>query len=50
MRSLASTISKFDVVAVQEIKDASQESVKRLKTDVDKFGTDYGCVPEPRLG
>ena len=50
MEILANTISRFDVVAVQEIRDKTGNAVKDLEVAVDNLGTNYDFIAGPRLG
>ena len=50
MQILATTISKFDIVAIQEIRDKSGTAIQKLETAVDALGTDYAVIIGPRLG
>lgn len=50
MNILASIISNFDVVAIQEIRDGSGTAIKKLETAVDEKGVNYEYVIGPRLG
>jgi len=47
---LAKTISQFDIVAIQEIRDASGTAIKNLESAVNAMGTDYEYRIGPRLG
>ena len=47
---LAKTITQFDIVAIQEIRDASGMAIRELEHAVDSMGTDYKVVLGPRLG
>ena len=42
MGILASIISQFDVVAIQEIRDKSGRAVKSLEVLIDNLGVNYG--------
>ncbi len=50
MKVLAQTITNFDIVAIQEIRDKSGTAIKKLETVVDALGTDYDYIIGPRLG
>lgn len=50
MDILARTISRFDIVAIQEIRDATGTAIVKLENAVDSLGSDYGVVAGPRLG
>lgn len=50
METLAKTLSRFDVVAIQEIRDKSSEAIKALEERVDALGQDYTALTGPRLG
>ncbi len=50
MEILARTISGFDIVAIQEIRDISDTAIERLEEEVDALGTDYDYIIGPRLG
>lgn len=50
MEILAGTISRFDIVAVQEIRDKTGSAVKDLEVAVDNLGENYDFVIGPRLG
>lgn len=47
---LAETISKFDIVAIQEIRDKAGTAIEKLVAEVDALGIDYAYVIGPRLG
>jgi len=47
---LAKTITQFDIVAVQEIRDKSGTAIRELEHAVDTMGTDYKVIIGPRLG
>ena len=47
---LAKTITQFDIVAVQEIRDKSGTAIRELEHAVDTMGTDYEYIIGPRLG
>jgi endonuclease/exonuclease/phosphatase family metal-dependent hydrolase len=47
---LAKTITQFDIVAVQEIRDKSGTAIKSLEHAVDTMGADYKYIIGPRLG
>ena len=50
MDILARTISKFDLVAIQEIRDKTGTAINDLEAAVDSLGTDYDYIIGPRLG
>ena len=50
MEILAETISDFDIVAIQEIRDESGTAIEELEKAVDAIGDDYSYVIGPRLG
>lgn len=50
MDVLAKTIARFDIVAIQEIRDASGTAIKALEAKVDALGVDYSTIVGPRLG
>ena len=50
MSILASIISNFDIVAIQEIRDKSGTAIKKLENAVDAKGINYEYVIGPRLG
>ena len=50
MAALGATISHFDVVAIQEIRDKSGRAIHALEHEVDALGRDYETVIGPRLG
>jgi endonuclease/exonuclease/phosphatase family metal-dependent hydrolase len=50
MQVLAETISGFDIVAVQEIRDSSGTAIAQLEEAVDSLGKDYAVITGPRLG
>ena len=50
MDILAKTIARFDIVAIQEIRDASGTAIIDLENAVDLLGSDYEVVVGPRLG
>ena len=50
MDILADTISKFDLVAIQEIRDKTGTAINDLEAAVDALGTDYDYIVGPRLG
>ncbi len=50
MEILAKTISSFDIVAIQEIRDKSGTAIKKLEVAVDALGTNYDFIIGPRLG
>ena len=50
MDILARTITEFDIVAIQEIRDASGTAIVDLENEVDALGEDYTTIVGPRLG
>lgn len=50
METLGHTIKRFDIVAIQEIRDKSGTAIKALEKQVDDLGRDYDVVVGPRLG
>ena len=50
MQTLINIISNFDIVAIQEIRDASGTAIKALEDDVDSLGVDYDYIIGPRVG
>jgi endonuclease/exonuclease/phosphatase family metal-dependent hydrolase len=50
MSILANTISRFDIVAIQEIRDKSGTAIKKLEEAIDATGSDYTVIIGPRLG
>lgn len=50
MDILAQTITEFDIVAIQEIRDASETAIVDLENEVDALGEDYTTIVGPRLG
>jgi endonuclease/exonuclease/phosphatase family metal-dependent hydrolase len=50
MSILAEIISRYDIVAIQEIRDKSGEAINALEAEVDALGTDYSYIIGPRLG
>jgi len=50
MEVLASIISQFDIVAIQEIRDKSGKAIKDLEVAVDDLGENYDFIIGPRLG
>ena len=50
MKVLAQTVARFDLVAIQEIRDKSGTAIKKLETMVDDLGNLYGVILSPRLG
>jgi endonuclease/exonuclease/phosphatase family metal-dependent hydrolase len=50
MKNLAETISHFDLIAIQEIRDSSGTAVKALEKAVDSIGDNYDVIVGPRLG
>ena len=50
MHILAAIISQFDIVAIQEVKDASGAAIQSLEAQVDALGRDYAYIVSPRLG
>lgn len=50
MNILARIIVKFDIVAIQEIRDKSGIAIKRLEALIDNHGEDYSVITGDRLG
>lgn len=50
METLSHIIARFDVVAIQEIRDKSGTAIKALEKRVDDLGGDYALIIGPRLG
>lgn len=50
MEVLTETISRFDIVAIQEIRDKTGTAIKSLETAVDNLGVNYEVSIGPRLG
>lgn len=50
MEVLAKIIARYDIVAIQEIRNASGQAIKDLEAAVDTLGTDYEVIVGPRLG
>ena len=50
MKTLGKIITRFDIVAIQEIRDKSGRAIKALEKEVDALGQDYAVVIGPRLG
>jgi endonuclease/exonuclease/phosphatase family metal-dependent hydrolase len=50
MEILAQTITNFDIVAIQEIRDKSGTAIKKLEVAVDSLGVNYDYIIGPRLG
>lgn len=50
MEILTKTISQFDIVAIQEIRDKSGTAIKALEVAVDALGENYDYLLGPRLG
>lgn len=50
MEILAETISQYDIVAIQEIRDKTGTAIKKLEVKVDSLGTNYDFKIGPRLG
>ena len=50
METLGETLTRFDLVAIQEIRDKSGRAIKALEAKVDSLGRDYSVVIGPRLG
>ncbi len=50
MKVLAKTITQFDVIAIQEIRDKSGTAIRKMEAEVDALGTDYDHLIGPRLG
>ncbi len=50
MKVLAEIITRFDLVAIQEIRDKSGAAIRKLAAEVDALGTPYALLVSPRLG
>ena len=50
MQKLAEIVSEYDIVAIQEIRDATGTAIEVLESAVDSLGTDYEYIIGPRLG
>ncbi len=50
MAIIAYTISQFDIVAIQEIRDKKETAIPVLENMVDALGTDYTYITSVRLG
>lgn len=50
LSEIASIIRRYDLVAVQEIRDSSGTAVEKLLAAVNAKGTDYAMLVGPRLG
>lgn len=50
MAVLADTISNFDIIAIQEIRDESGQAIEILENTVDKLGVDYDYIIGSRVG
>ena len=50
MNIITDIVRRFDVVAVQEIRDKSGTAERALEAALDRAGTDYARVTGPRLG
>lgn len=50
MKVLAETIARFDVVAIQEVRDKSGQALRQLEAEVDALGRPYATLSSPRLG
>lgn len=50
MEVLADIISRFDIVAIQEIRDKSGSAIKKLEVAIDDLGSNYDFIIGPRLG
>lgn len=50
MDILAKTIARYDIVAIQEIRDKSGTAIVDLEKAVDDLGTEYTVIIGPRLG
>ncbi|MDL1978325.1 MAG: endonuclease/exonuclease/phosphatase family protein [Deltaproteobacteria bacterium] len=50
MEVLADMITRFDVVAIQEIRNKSGTAIVKLESEVDALGSDYAVITGPRLG
>lgn len=50
MEILAETIARYDIVAIQEIRDKTGTAIEKLEDAVDDLGIDYTFIIGPRLG
>ena len=50
MDTLAKIISRFDIVAIQRIRDPNYEAIEKLEQATDALGIDYSYIIGPRLG
>lgn len=50
MRVIAETITQFDLVAIEEVRDKSGAAIEELERQVDALGVDYSVVVSERLG
>lgn len=50
METLANTITRFDIVAIQEIRDKTGRAIKDLEVTVDNLGTNFDFIISQRLG
>ena len=50
MNVIAQTITRYDIVAIQEIRDSSGTAIEMLEALVDSLGVDYDYIISPRLG
>ncbi len=50
MKVLAQTIARFDMVAIQEVRDKSGQAIRQLEAEVDALGRSYAVLYSPRLG
>jgi endonuclease/exonuclease/phosphatase family metal-dependent hydrolase len=50
MNVVADTVSQFDIVAIQEIRDKTGTAIEKLEGMVDVLGTNYVVITGPRLG
>jgi len=50
MQVLAQTVARFDLVAIQEIRDKSGAAIIKLERMVDDLGNLYAVILSPRLG
>ncbi len=50
MKVLAQTVGRFDLVAIQEIRDDTGTAIQNLERLVDALGRDYAVITSPRLG
>jgi len=50
MQVLAQTVARYDVVAIQEIRDSTDLAIETLEAAVDALGVDYEYAIGPRVG